>query len=129
MIMTGTMADVRNDEAEIKKVIHQLLKGVDTQNGDMILEVFRDDATLQATNQGKIISVDYKQYAELHASKKFGGKDREVKISTIDLTDGIVASAKVIAQNENLHYVYYLNFSNTDGKWLIQNFLQHSRTK
>lgn len=128
MLMTWNMADV-NDKVEIEKLIYQLMKGVDTQDGELILAVFRSDATLQATNQGKIISVDYKQYAELHNSKKFGGQKREVEISNIDLTDGIIASAKVIAQNESLHYVYYLNFSNTDGKWLIQGFLQHAKVK
>ncbi len=129
LIVMGVMSNPMNDESDIKKVVMALMNGVDQQNGDMIIKTFRDNATVQATNQGKIISVDYKQFAEMHASKRFGGRDRKVEIESVEVTDGIMARAKIIAYDDKVHYVYYLNFSNTDGQWLIQNFLQHSKMK
>lgn len=129
LLLFTAKANAMNDKEQIKEVIQSLMKGVDLQDGDRILKTFRNDATLQATNQGRIISVDYKQFAEMHASKKFGGRNRKVEISSVDITDGIMATAKVIAWDDKVHYVYYLNFSNTDGKWLIQSFLQHSKIK
>lgn len=128
LLMTmGMVANAESDKTEIEVLITSLMKGVDKQNGDMILKTFRESATVQATNQGNVISVDYKQFAEMHASKKFGGRDREVKIVSVDMTDGILGTAKVLAYDDKVHYTYYLNFSKIDGKWLIQNFLQHSK--
>ncbi|WP_208501924.1 nuclear transport factor 2 family protein [Roseivirga sp. E12] len=128
-LITMTSMAKTGDKGDIEKVITTLMKGVDHQKGDEILKTFRENATVQATNQGKIISVDYKQFAAMHASKKFGGRDRSVEIVSVDITDGIMATAKVVAQDDKVHYVYYLNLSNTDGKWLIQSFLQHSKLK
>lgn len=128
LLMTvGMVANSVSDKTEIEALIEALMKGVDEQNGDMILKNFRENATIQATNQGNIISVEYKQFAAMHSSKKFGGRDRKVKIESVDTVDGILGTAKVVAYDSKVHYTYYLNFSKVDGKWLIQSFLQHSK--
>lgn len=129
LLTIAVYAEPLNDKEDIKQVITDLVKGIDEQDGDRILRTFRENATLQATNQGKIIAVPYDQFAKMHASKRFGGRQREMTIESIDITDGIIANAKVVAQDDVVHYVYYLNLSKTDGKWLIQGFMQHSKKK
>ncbi len=114
---------------EIETLISTLIDGIDQQDGPKIASVFSENASLFATNQGNIMSVPPQQFAELHESKKFGGRERELKVIQLDITDDITASAKVEAFDDTVHYVYYLTFTKTDGRWLIQTFLQHSKMK
>ena len=120
----------KNDESEIRAVIEGFSAGVDKQKGDMIANAFREGAGFYATNnRDKIISVTPTQLAEMHQAKKFGGRDRKLTIKSVDITDDIVASAKVIAQDDVVYYAYYVTLSKIEGKWLIQSVLQHSKKK
>lgn len=119
-----------DDKEKIEKVIQKFSSGVDKQMGKMILETFRDGAGYYATNnRDKILSVTPTQLAELHEAKRFGGRDRQLAISNIEISDDIVAVAKAIAQDDVVHYVYYITLSKIGGNWLIQSVLQHSKMK
>lgn len=123
-------AQTEGDAAKIKKVITQFSDGVDQQSGRLILSSFRDSAGFYATNNGdKVLSVTPAKLADLHQAKKFGGRDRDLTIEQLDIEDGIVAAAKVIAEDEKVFYVYYINLSKIDDNWLIQSVLQHSKIK
>lgn len=123
-------SQAESDERMIKKVITQFSSGVDQQSGHLILSSFRDGAGFYATNnRDKVLSVTPTKLADLHEAKKFGGRDRELNFEQLDITDGIVATVKVIAQDEKVFYVYYMNLSKIDDSWLIQSVLQHSKMK
>ncbi len=118
------------DETAIKKTIFNLVKGQDLQNGNQITSAFRQEASIFATHQGtKILSLPVAKFAAVHESKQFGGHKREMSIESISISDDIIASAKVIAENQKVHYVYYLTLTNVENKWLIQSYLQHSKMK
>lgn len=120
----------KSDENDIRAVIEGFSSGVDKQMGSMISDAFREGAGFYATNnRDKIISVTPVQLAEMHQAKKFGGRERKLTIKSVDITDDIVASAKVIAQDNMVHYTYYVTLSKIEGKWLIQSVLQHSKKK
>ncbi|MEP1095829.1 MAG: nuclear transport factor 2 family protein [Cyclobacteriaceae bacterium] len=120
----------KSDESEIRAVIEGFSSGVDQQKGIMISDAFREGAGFYATNnRDKIISVTPTQLADMHDAKKFGGRKRNLSIEEVDITDDIVASAKVIAQDDVVYYAYYVTLSKIEGKWLIQSVLQHSKKK
>ncbi len=129
-IALGYSAAVPADDiAEISDTIHRLATGVDQQDDKTLLSVFRADAALFATNPtgDDLVVVSADKFAELHAQKRFGGQVRHVEIEYVDITDDLVAMAKVLATNERVHYTYYLGFTKVDGTWLVQTFLQRSR--
>ncbi|MEP5613076.1 MAG: nuclear transport factor 2 family protein [Cyclobacteriaceae bacterium] len=120
----------KGDENEIRAVIQGFSSGVDQQKGSMISDAFRDGAGFYATNnRDKVLSVTPTQLADMHEAKKFGGRERKLSIKNVDITDDIVASAKVIAEDDVVYYAYYVTLSKIDGKWLIQSVLQHSKKK
>lgn len=118
-----------DDQRDILDTIERLTSGVDTQNGDLLRQAFREDAAVFATNPSGdgIISLTADTFAQLHADKRFGGAERSVSVGDVDITDGLTAQAKVVAQNAELHYTYYLSFVKLEGVWKIQSFLQRSR--
>jgi hypothetical protein len=123
-------SEVSADEtSEIHAVIHKLTTGVDQQDKALLLEAFREDAALFATNPAGdgLIAVAAGAFADMHESGRFGGQQREVVIESVDITEGLVAAAKVVASTEQVHYIYYLGLTKVDGTWLVQTFLQRSR--
>jgi len=76
-----------------------------------------------------MISVSTETFVELHASRKFGGQQRSVVIQRVDVTDDLIATAKVVASNDEVHYTYYLGLVKVNGEWMVQTFLQRSRPK
>ncbi len=125
-LSTVTLA---HDTSEITTVIHKLTTGADLQDADMLLAAFREDASLFATNPAgdNLIAVTAAAFADMHGSKRFGGQQRDVVIEQIDISEELVASAKVLATNDEVHYTYYLTLTKVEGSWLIQTFLQRSR--
>ncbi len=127
--LTSMETYAQEDHQAIKKIIEGLTKGIDQQNGAMIKNTFRESSGLFATRKGEVMALPYTDFADLHEAKKFGGRDRTVTVQDLDVTDGLVASAKVLAEDQKVHYTYYLTFSKVEGSWLIQSFLQHSKMK
>lgn len=119
------------DKEKITKVIETFSEGIDTQNATMIENVFAKDVGLFATSpDGKnIITMPAAQFAKLHGEGKFGGRARTLEIEYLDVTDNLVATAKVIASDEKVHYTYYLSFFKNGEHWLIQTMLQRSKMK
>ena len=118
-----------DDRSEIADTINRLTKGIDEQDGDRLRSAFRDDASIFATNPAgdDLVSLTAEAFAQLHADGRFGGQQRRVSIDNVDITEGLIAQAKVIAQNDEVHYTYYLGFVKLEGEWKILNFLQRSR--
>ena len=118
-----------DDRSDILDVIERLTSGVDTQDGALLTQAFHGDAAIFATNPAgnDTISLSAATFAKVHADKQFGGVSRTVSVSDIDITDGLIANAKVIAKNSDLHYTYYLGFVKLDDEWRIQSFLQRAR--
>lgn len=123
-------SQTKNEKDEIKRVISEFTNGGDQQSGTMISNAFRDGAGFYATNnRDKVLSVTPIQLAEMHEAKKFGGRVRKVTIENVEIDDNIIGFAKVIAEDDVVHYVYYITLSRIDEKWLIQSVLQHSKMK
>ena len=118
-----------SDEKEVRKVVENFVKGIDLQDGDQILKTFYEGSSLNAfaPDGKKIITLPAKQFAQMHQDKKFGGQNRELKISELSVTDGLQASASVDAFNEKVFYNYRLTLIKQDGKWLILSMMQRSR--
>lgn len=118
-----------HDTGEIVAVIEKLTAGVDAQDAALLQEAFSEDAALFATRPDGdgMITLSASAFAAAHGNKQFGGQQRNVTIEYVDIADDLVAVAKVLAANEQLHYTYYLGFSKIDGAWRIQTFLQRSR--
>lgn len=120
------MAD---DREHLTQSIHRLTNGVDDQDGELLRQAFHDDAAIFATNPAgdALVTLSAESFAGVHADKRFGGQQRSVRIESLDVTDGLIAHAKVIAENDAVHYTYYLGFTKLEGTWRIQSFLQRSK--
>lgn len=129
MLLSGIVCGQDKVEPGIEKAIYALTKGQDMQDGPMISTAFTDDSYIAATSPGgdKTIVLTPSDFADAHQAKKFGGQDRETEIVYVDVTDDLIATAKVLAYNERVHYTYYLTFTKTSGDWVIQSYLQRSK--
>lgn len=58
-------------------------------------------------------------YVQLLAAKKIGGDKRKVVIESIDISEGINASVRVILDGEKGKFWNLLSLVKHDGKWLI----------
>lgn len=126
VFVNPVMAD---DRVHITQSIHRLTTGVDNQDGELLRRAFHDDAAIFATTPAgdALVTLTAESFAGVHADKRFGGQQRSVHIESLDVTDGLIAHAKVIAENDAVHYTYYLGFTKLDGTWRIQSFLQRSK--
>ena len=108
-----------------------LMQGIDRQEASTLHSSLLTNAGIFATNPAgdSMISVSTETFIELHASKKFGGQPRSVVIERVDVTDELIAAAKVLAFNDEVHYTYYLGLVKVNGEWMVQTFLQRSRPK
>ena len=129
LVPSSTAGQATPAEGAIESVILALMAGIDQQDGSAINHAFDPQASLVATNPSgsDVVRVTAEEFAQLHAAGRFGGQERAVSISTIDVTDDLVANAKVIAENDRVHYTYYLGFAKTNGRWVIHSMLQRSR--
>lgn len=118
-----------DDRSAILDTIRHLTDGVDTQDGAMLSNAFHEDAAIFATSPDgdELIALPAAAFAKVHAEKRFGGQKREATVASLDITEGLIANAKVVAENDDIYYTYYLGFVKLDGKWKIQSFLQRSR--
>ena len=119
-----------NETDAIKVTIERLMEGVDQQDGALLSLSLAPNAGIFATSPdgSSIISVSAESFIELHATKKFGGQKRAVEIAYLDITDDLIATAKIVASNSDVHYTYYLGLVKSEGAWKVQTFLQRSRT-
>lgn len=117
------------ERAPIEAVIMALMTGIDQQDGPAIASALHENAAMRATNPDgtDVVAVSAADFAELHASGRFGGQAREVQIEGLHIDDGLVANARVTASNASVHYTYYLGLVRIGGAWKIHTFLQRSR--
>ena len=126
VLSNSALAD---DRSAILDTIRLLTDGVDTQDGAMLSDAFHEDAAIFATSPDgtELVALPAAAFAKVHAEKRFGGQTRSATVANLDITEGLIANAKVIAENDAVHYTYYLGLVKLDGDWKIQNFLQRSR--
>ncbi len=120
----------KKEKEALKMTISKLVDGVDKQDGEMILSAFHKTSGLFAfTPDGSdMLSVSAEQFAGMHASGKFGGRERKMEIKALNINDeGLIASAVVHAFDDQVFYDYRLTLFKIDGKWGIVAFGQRSR--
>ena len=129
-ISVSGFSQSKEDTKAVKSVINKLVQGVDTQDGKMLMDAFHTTSGLFAfTPDGSsMLTVTAEQFAGMHASGKFGGRKREMKIKSLEINEeGLIASAVVHAYDSKVFYDYRLTFFKIDGKWAIVSFGQRSR--
>ena len=131
IVVTSATALLANETDSIKATIMKLMQGIDHQEASMLYASLLTNAGIFATNPAgdSMVSVSAETFVELHASKKFGGQTRSVLIERVDVTEDLIAAAKVVAFNDEVHYTYYLGLVKVNGEWMVQTFLQRSRPK
>lgn len=126
----GSYSQSKMEKDAVKNVINKLVRGVDNQDGKMLLEAFHETSGLFAfTPDGSnMLSVTADQFAGMHASGKFGGRERKMEIKSLDINDeGLIASAVIHAFDDEVFYDYRLTLFKIEGKWGIVSFGQRSR--
>ena len=105
----------------IREVVQAYSKAGDHQDVSalevVLHESFRVVWNDPAKNTVSIISkTDYTQLLE---AKKIGGDKRKVIIESIDISEGINASVRVVLDGEKGKFWNLLSLVKQDGKWLI----------
>lgn len=118
-----------NEKEKITMVIKTFSEGIDTQNAEKIESTFMNDFIFHGTRpDGKsLVSLSGTDLAKAHAAGRFGGRARTVRIEYLDITENMIASAKVVAYDKKVHYTYYITFFKEGDKWLMRTILQRSK--
>ncbi len=122
LLFATTPTDTNEDLNAISTALEQFAQGADhndiEQQGAVMDESFR--VVWNDTKEGIIKTLDRATYLQLIENKTFGGGDRKMEILSIDLFEGVNATAKVRLSQEGKPTMYsFFSLVKVKGKWLI----------
>ncbi len=114
------------DKNKIEQAIIDFVKGGDESNVELLNKVLHQDFTVNSynfmgTNSVKIISKE--EYLSNIREGKFGGKPREMKIESIDISGAIAMVKLRIESSDKLFVTYNSLVLDIDKEWKIINNL------
>ncbi len=105
----------------IREVVESYSKAGDNQDTKAIEAVLHDGFRVVWNDPAKntVSLISKTDYVQLLGAKKIGGDRRKVIIESIDISEGINASVRVVLDGEKGDFWNLLSLVKHEGKWLI----------
>lgn len=105
----------------IREVVESYAQAGDNQDTEALEAVLHEGFRVIWNDPGKntVSLISKTDYVQLLGAKKIGGDKRKVIIESIDISEGINASVRVVLDGEKGDFWNLLSLVKHDGKWLI----------
>lgn len=105
----------------IRGVVEAYAKAGDEQDVEAIEKVMHEGFRVVWNDPGKntVSLISKADYVKLLGAKKIGGDKRTIIIESIDISEGINASVRLMLDGEKGDFWNLLSLVKVDGEWLI----------
>ncbi len=122
LLTTTSWTDTNEDLVAIGRALEQFARGADQNDSQQQAAVMDESFRVvwNDTSEGIIKVLDRATYLQLIDSKTFGGGNRQLEILSVDLFEGVNATAKVKLSEAGKPTMYsFFSLVKVKGQWLI----------
>ena len=121
IFLASTGAFTQSSLQVLETIIHQFNEGGATNDISKIEPLLHENfrVVFNNTAEKQVQILNRETYLGLIEKKVFGGEDREVVIESIQLEEGLIASAKTQQQGAKNTIFALKNFVYDNGQWLM----------
>jgi len=111
------------DKEAISNAILNFAQGADRQIPEQVSLSLHSQSWQFMPAPNGVRAFNQEQYLSLLKAKKIGGTPREMKIESIDIIEGYMASARVQLQKDTTVFIHLMSLMKVGESWQIMNIL------
>ncbi len=129
MSLFALIAFTPSEVNSIREVVAVYAKAGDLQDASKMEKVLHEGFRVVWNDPAKktVSLISKADYMQLLEAKKIGGDKRKVIIESIDISEGVNASARVTLDGEKGVFWNLLSLVKVDGKWLVAQDLMSAK--